>query len=266
MAQEASLADILAQLSRIMENQQLAQKTLLEQLVRPKDNEFLMEALSNTITEFSYDPQNGVVFDKWYARHEEVFTKGGEKLNDAEKVRLLLQKMSSVNHDRYVNLILPKTSREVPFAETVATLKEMFGHQTSVFFRRYQCLQTAKRVAEDFVSYASSVNRACEDFNIREITADQFKCLVFVAGLHSEKHKDIRTRLLAKMENESETDPMTLKKLLLECQHLDNLKHDTAVIENPKMNVNAVFRGEQSNYTRKSGKIDTPKVAPRRPC
>ncbi|XP_058449309.1 uncharacterized protein K02A2.6-like [Malaya genurostris] len=219
-----------------------------------------------TNTEFSYDPQNGVVFDKWYARHEEVFTKGGEKLNDAEKVRLLLQKMSSVNHDRYVNLILPKTSREVPFAETVATLKEMFGHQTSVFFRRYQCLQTAKRVAEDFVSYASSVNRACEDFNIREITADQFKCLVFVAGLHSEKHKDIRTLLLAKMENESETDPMTLKKLLLECQHLDNLKHDTAVIENPMVNVNAVFRGEQSNYTRKSGKIDTPKVAPRRPC
>ncbi|XP_065092789.1 uncharacterized protein K02A2.6-like [Ochlerotatus camptorhynchus] len=216
MAKGGDLADILEQMSRLMEAQANAQKALLEQLVKPKDTEFLMEALSKTLPEFSYDPQNGVVFDKWYARHQEVFSKGGAALEEADRVRLLLQKLNSMDHDRYVNFILPRTPREITFADTVETLKEMFGHQTSVFFRRFQCLQTRKRDADDFVTYASAVNKSCEDFNVNTITADQFKCLIFVAGLHSEKNKDIRTRLLAKMESETVADPMTLKKLLLE--------------------------------------------------
>ncbi|XP_062714013.1 uncharacterized protein K02A2.6-like [Aedes albopictus] len=260
------LAAVFAQMAHLLEAQQQAQKALLEQLVRPRDGEFLMETLSKTLTEFAYDPQHGVVFDKWYARHEEVFTKGGANLEDPDKVRLLLQKLSSVDHDRYVNYVLPRNPRDIPFAETVDTLKEMFGHQTSVFFRRFQCLQTCKRDTEDFVTYANFVNKACEEFNVNTITPDQFKCLIFVAGLRSEKQKDIRTRLLAKMETDSAADPMTLKKLLLECQHLDNLKHDTAVIECPKPLSHAVHRRESGDAGRKfSEKTSVPSKAPRRP-
>ncbi|XP_039447993.1 uncharacterized protein K02A2.6-like [Culex pipiens pallens] len=269
--QQPDLTAILAQLTAYLENQSKTQEALLEQLSKPKDNEFLMETLSNTIPEFVYDPQGGLVFDKWYSRHEEAFNKGGEKLEEADKVRLLVRKLSSVDHDRYVNYILPENPPGRSFQDTVDTLKEMFGHQTSVFFRRYQCLQTTKRNAEDFVTYASTVNRACEDFNIRTITSDQFKCLVFVAGLQSERYKDIRTRLLAKMEGETVEHPMTLKKLLLECQHLDNLKHDTAVIEGPKPAVKAVqqdrsgFR-ESGKPERKFDNRNPAKATPRRPC
>ncbi|XP_053686599.1 uncharacterized protein K02A2.6-like [Sabethes cyaneus] len=262
----SGLAAILQQMNQMMEAQQQAQKALLEQLLKPKDNEFLMESLAKTIVEFTYNPQHGQVFDNWFARHEEVFTKGGAQLEDADRVRLLLQKMNSVDHDRYVNYILPKSPREIPFADTVKTLKEMFGYQTSVFFRRYQCLLTTKKNSDDFVTYASAVNKACEDFSINTITPDQFKCLIFVAGLQSEKQKDIRTRLLAKMEGETQADPMTLKKLLLECQHLDNLKHDTAVIENQKATINAIYRNEQRDpvkYVQK--KMDNSRE-PRRPC
>ncbi|XP_038106552.1 uncharacterized protein K02A2.6-like [Culex quinquefasciatus] len=245
--QQPDLTAILAQLTAYLENQSKTQEALLEQL------------------------SSGLVFDKWYSRHEEAFNKGGEKLEEADKVRLLVRKLSSVDHDRYVNYILPENPPDRSFQNTVDTLKEMFGHQTSVFFRRYQCLQTTKRNAEDFVTYASTVNRACEDFNIRTITSDQFKCLVFVAGLQSERYKDIRTRLLAKMEGETAEHPMTLKKLLLECQHLDNLKHDTAVIEGPKPAVKAVqqdrsgFR-ESGKPERKFDNRNPAKATPRRPC
>lgn len=262
---EADFVALFAQMSQLMAAQQKANEKLLEQLNKPKDTEFLMESLSHTITEFAFDPQQGIVFDKWYARFEEVFTKGGARLDEADRVRLLLQKMNSVDHDRYVNYILPKNPREVSFADTVSTLKEMFGHQSSKFFLRYKCLQTSKQASEDFVTYASTVNKACEDFSVNAITPDQFKCLVFVAGLHSEKDKDIRTRLLAKMETETEADPMTLKKLLLESQHLDNLKHDTAVIENPKHDpktVNAV-RSNEADYSKERTE---PSASPRRPC
>ncbi|XP_062713844.1 uncharacterized protein K02A2.6-like [Aedes albopictus] len=274
MAKEANLASILEQMSRLMEAQSIAQKALLEQLAKPKDNEFFMETLSKTLPEFSYDPQNGVVFDKWYARHQEVFTKGGAALDEVDRVRLLLQKLNSVDHDRYVNFILPRTPKQVSFADTVKILTEMFGHQTSVFFRRFQCLQTRKRDCDDFVTYASTVNKACEDFSINTITVDQFKCLIFVAGLHSEKNKDIRTRLLVKMEGETAADPMTLKKLLLECQQMDNLKHDTAVIENPKAVTFAVCDAVQNNEVRSNRtpnwtsekKKQTTSKTPRRPC
>ncbi|XP_065085839.1 uncharacterized protein LOC135707866 [Ochlerotatus camptorhynchus] len=189
MAKVGDLADILQQMSRLMEAQANAQKALLEQLVKPNDNEFLMETLSKPLPELSYDPQNGMVFDKRYARHQEVFT------------------------------LCELYSTEDPTRSCVC------GHSQN---------------ADDFVAYASAVNKSYEDFNVNTITADQFKCLIFVAGLHSEKNKDIRTRLLAKMENETAADPMTLKKLLLECQQMKNLKHDTAVIENPKAAVYAV--------------------------
>lgn len=122
--QQPDLAAILAQLTVYVQSQSKTQEALLKQLSKPKDNEFLMETLSNTIPEFVYDPQGGLVFDKWYSRHEEAFTKGGEKLEDADRVRLLVRKLSPVDHDRYVNFILPRTPPDkMGFEPTRATQK-----------------------------------------------------------------------------------------------------------------------------------------------
>lgn len=53
-------------------------------------SEKLMETLSNGITKFSYDAENGITFECWYNRNEDVFTVDGKELDDASKVRLLL--------------------------------------------------------------------------------------------------------------------------------------------------------------------------------
>ncbi|XP_062553982.1 LOW QUALITY PROTEIN: uncharacterized protein K02A2.6-like [Armigeres subalbatus] len=99
--------------------------------------------------------------------------------------------------------------------------------------KRYQCFQLTKHDADDFLTYAGTVNRCCEDFELSKITADQFKSLIFTCGLRSSKDADIRTRLLSKLEANA-ADECTLESLITECQRLQNLKHDTAMVEHKK--------------------------------
>ena len=72
------------------------------------------------------------------------------------------------------------------------------------------------------------MNSLCEAFKLNEISADVFKCLIFVQGLTAPRDKDIRSRILTIMES----DPgITLQKVTEECQRLINVKKDNSRIE-----------------------------------
>ncbi|CAH8430770.1 unnamed protein product [Dicrocoelium dendriticum] len=187
-----------------------------------------VDAITNSITEFSYDPNAGLTFESWFKRYEDVFRVELGDHDDDWKVRLLLRKLGTAEHSRYVNFILPKNARDCTFEETVKCLGQIFGEQSSIFNTRYQCLKIAKADADDYVTYAGIVNRECEKFDIKSITADQFKCLIFICGLHSPRDAEIRTRLLSKLEQDQQ---MTLQTITTECQRLLNLKHDTLMLE-----------------------------------
>ena len=60
------------------------------------------------------------------------------------------------------------------------------------------------------------------------MTENQFKCLIFVAGLHSPSDADVRTRLLSRIDQNPD---ITLQELTNECQRLMNLKADTSLVE-----------------------------------
>jgi len=54
------------------------------------------ESLASRITEFNYNPENGITSDAWFVRYEGLFNVDAKNLDDAAKVRLLLCKLNSV--------------------------------------------------------------------------------------------------------------------------------------------------------------------------
>ncbi|XP_055634306.1 uncharacterized protein K02A2.6-like [Toxorhynchites rutilus septentrionalis] len=195
-------------------------------------SEKIIESLATGIEDFYYDPDGGVFFDAWFARYEDIFKVDGKNLDDPAKVRLLLRKIGTKFHERYVNSILPKHPRDFGLDDTVKKLKKLFGRQTSLFNNRYRYLQYVKNEADDFSSYAASVNKHCEAFQLTKPTDDQFKALRFVCGLQSPRDADIRTRVIGKLEAEEHAPPadgtkLTLENLVEECHRFNNLKQDT---------------------------------------
>ena len=68
---------------------------------------------------------------------------------------------------------------------------------------------------QDFLTFASSTNKLCNDFKQAELTADDFKSLIFAQGLVSAADAEVRWRVLTKLENEQ---GLTLQKLGEDCQ------------------------------------------------
>ncbi|CAH8603980.1 unnamed protein product [Schistosoma rodhaini] len=186
------------------------------------------DSIANSICEFNYDPDSGIIFDSWFRRFEDTFRVECSNLDDAAKVRLLLRRLGTLEYNKYVNFILPQNPRDLSFNETVQILSKIFGEQSSLFSIRYQCFQISKSLSDDYLTYAGHVNKECERFRINEITADQFKCLIFICGLKNPEDMDIRTRILSRIEQEPN---MTLQMVTTECQRLLNLKHDTTMVQ-----------------------------------
>ncbi|XP_055522987.1 uncharacterized protein LOC129717168 [Wyeomyia smithii] len=215
-----------------MNQQEEMMRTIMSsiQVQVPPNPGVILDSLANNIKEFRYDPENNVTFAARYKRYDDLFEKDANRLNEGAKVRLLMRKMGMSEYERYVSFILPKSPKNHTFAKTVAKLTALFGAAESVISRRYRCLQIGKQSGEDYVTYACRINKSCVEFELTKLTEEQFKCLMFVCGLKSERDAEVRTRLLTRIEDRCD---VTLEQLSEECQRLLNLRHDTAMIENP---------------------------------
>ncbi|XP_053690842.1 uncharacterized protein K02A2.6-like [Sabethes cyaneus] len=214
----------------------------------PSNPEQILDSLASNIKEFRYEADSAVTFSAWYSRYDDLFEKDAARLDDEAKVRLLLRKLGTAEHERYVSFILPTLPREHSFADTVAKMKGLFGAKESVISRRYKTLQIAKHPTEDHIAYACRINKSCVEFELGKLSEEQFKCLMFVCGLKSECDAEARTRLLSKIE---ENNDVTLEQLSNECQRILNLKHDNAMIESASSDqVNVIkqrFSGSRFN-------------------
>ncbi|PIO73854.1 reverse transcriptase [Teladorsagia circumcincta] len=191
--------------------------------------EFVTNSLSARLPEFTHDPENGCTFDVWYSRYEDIITQDGATLDDAARAHLIVSKLDTAAYARFTNHILPRRAAEIPLADTVKTLQELFGHNTSVFARRYAYLKTQCN-GESLRDYTGLVNRRHEMAEFNAITAEQMKCLVWICGLVAPEYADIRTHALRKLESNPQT---TLRELSTEIQQLLDIRQDAKLLGSP---------------------------------
>ena len=178
----------------------------------------------NAVETFIYAPDEDKTFEAYYRRYEYIYVTDCADLTDAKKVRRLLRKLGTVEHNKFVDYIFPKKTCELGFLETVKLLSELFSSKTSLFHKRWKCLDLTKRYSDDYSRLASVVNKNCDDFKLGELTADNFKCLILAQGLMSAKNAEIRRRVLSKLENEPD---LTLQKLAEDRQRIVSFRKDS---------------------------------------
>ena len=130
-----------------------------------------------------------MTFGAYFRGYESIFEKDCEKWPDEKKVRLLLDRFGAAENEKIMNFILPRKPGEVTFRETIQILMKIFGEQSSQFNTRCQCLNLTKKDCKDYTTFASTVNRYCEWFQLNEMTPGMFKCLIFIQGLTSSSEK-----------------------------------------------------------------------------
>ena len=96
-----------------------------------------------------------------------------------KKISVLLRKLGTVEHQKYCNYILHCWLSETSFEGTVKISTTTFGGG-AIFHTRYQVLNLAKNMKNDFSIYTGIVNQECERCKLKTLTEDQFKCLIFV--------------------------------------------------------------------------------------
>ena len=130
----------------------------------------------NVIETFIYVLDEDKTFGAYYRRYEDIYITDCADWTDAKEVRLLLQKLGTVEHNKFVDYISQKKTCKLGFLETVKLLSELFSSKTSLFHRRWKCLNLTKRDSDDYLGFASVINKNCDDFKQGELSADNFKC------------------------------------------------------------------------------------------
>ena len=129
LQQQLRLMELLTE--RLSTSLQTSQKI---KLCTPGDKELVVLFITDVET----------IFPKKFARYEDLFTVNSKEQVDDLKVRLLLRKLGSAEHDWYSNNILSKHPQDNNFAGTAEILKQTFGKCTSLFNIRFNCLKHYK--------------------------------------------------------------------------------------------------------------------------
>ena len=211
----------------------------------------------NELETFSYAPDEDKTFEAFYGRYEDIYITDCADWTDTKKVLLLLRKLGTVEHNKFVDYILPNKTWELGFLETVKLQSELFSSKMSLFQKRLKYFNLTKRDSDDYLGFASVVNKNCDGFKLGELSAGNFKCLIFAQGLVSAKDAEIRRRVLSKLENEPD---LTLQKLAEDYQRIVIVRKDSRNIEESGVAyVRKVKHRSQSYSPVKREKYDYPK-------
>ncbi|KAA3681953.1 uncharacterized protein DEA37_0010435 [Paragonimus westermani] len=141
-----------------------------------------------------------------------------------EQMQAFLQQQRHIFEQSQAKLVEMMTQKLSNQSLGVATQGQMSKPESTI----QQCLKLTKNPSDDWVQHAGDVNQECERSKRRNMTDDQFNCLILVCGLHSHQDTDIRARILNKIEQCSN---ITQQSVTTEGRRLVSLKHDIAMIQ-----------------------------------
>lgn len=234
----------------------------------------LMDSLAKNISnDFVYDPENNATFKLWYAKYKGLLEEDGKELDDAKKVRLLLLKLGTREHEQYLAHILPKEPKDFNFEQTIESLKVRFGLKETTFRSRFKCLRVAKVSSEDYFTYAGRINTLVQKIDYAKMSEDDFKCVLFIVGLNAVDESDVREKLLELVEKRStdagaDTKKLTIDQLVIEGQRFVSLRSDNQEIEKhaaPQI-VNAIQGQRKFNEKKSAPTSHEGKKSPSSPC
>ena len=229
---------------RMQKTESLLQALISRDQTLESNVDFPQSTVLNTLNDFIYCPESNQTFAMYFRRYEYLYNIDYSNWLDQKKIHLLLSKLGAAEHDKFVDNILPQKTRDLTFTETVKLLTELFSPKTSLFHKQWKCLNLTKKDDEDYLTFSSVVNKHCDEFKLADLSADDFKCLIFVQGLVSTKDTEIRRRILNKLESEPN---LTLKKLAEDCQRIISVKKDSRDIEESR--VTHVRNLHKKNYS-----------------
>lgn len=145
MEQQSQMMDFMAKLLQNQETRKTDQQASTTRAA-------LMESLTNSMTDFVYEPESGLIFQAWYNRYVHVFEREAITLEEQDRVALLWRKMSDRIHERFKNYVLPQKPSEMTLKETVETLNKLFGRIHTEVSQRYKCLQLKKGIMKTSVN------------------------------------------------------------------------------------------------------------------
>ena len=72
-------------------------------------------------------------------------------------------KLGAAEHNKFVDYIIPKLRSELSFDEAVKSLMELYCPKTSLFHKRWKCINLTRKEGQDYTTFASVVNSHCDD-------------------------------------------------------------------------------------------------------
>ena len=144
---------------------------------------FSQDIIVNATAEFNYMPEEVLTFSWYFCRYKDLYEMDCVNWSDHEKVTLVLRKLGYVEYTKFVNYILRKKQKKKKKKKKLVTqhLKKWLLRflkysqpKTSLFHKRWKCINLVKKEDEEFTTFDSIVNNQCDGFKTDKIKAWQF--------------------------------------------------------------------------------------------
>ena len=134
------------------------------------ENTFAQNTICSAINNFRLSLDEDITFTFYFRRFENLY----------DTVRLLLRKLGIAEHSKFGNYMLPSKTSELTFTEAVKLLSKHFTPKPLLFHKAGKWRNLTREYSEDYTTFASIVNKHCDDFKLSELSKNNLNYLMFV--------------------------------------------------------------------------------------